>query len=122
MHAMTSPAGEVPRRLGLKLDPDDLRIISALYFGGVQPAGKLRLSLGLSRLTFQLRVRRLKCGGVVAGGRDPVDIDRHNINLAMSARKALFELEAEIRNSGLFDGPLVGDGTRSPIERLQHWN
>ena len=122
MHTLSGFNGEVPRRLDLKLDPDDLRMLSALYFGGVCPAGRLRTDLQLSRLTFHLRVRRLKRAGIIAGATDAVDADLHNLNLTVRARSRLFELEMDIRASGLFGGRLAGDGTGTPAEPLKHWN
>ena len=115
-----SPAGVVALRLGVKLDPDDLRIISALYFAGVRPAAQVRASVSLSRLTFYLRLRRLKRASIVSGGTDAVDADRHNLNLTLSVRRTLFALEAEIRSAGVFEGPLVGDGTGPVGERLSY--
>ena len=115
-----SPAGAVARRLGVKLDPDDLRIISALYFGGVRPATQVRTAARLSRLTFYLRLRRLKRAGIVSGGPDAVEADLHNLNLTLSARRTLFALEADIRSAGVFGGALVGDGTGSAGRQLSH--
>ena len=105
------PAGAVAHLLGQKLDPDDLQIISALYFGGVQRSAGLRATAGLSRMTFYLRVRRLKRAGILAGGADAVVADLHNLNLTLSVRRKLFALETEIRSAGVFGGSLLGDGT-----------
>ena len=113
-----SPAGQVALRLGVKLDTDDLRIISALYFGGVRHEARVRDSVRLSRLTFFLRLRRLKRACIVSGGSDAVNADLHNLNLTLSARRTLFALEAEIRSAGVFGGGLVGDGTGPAGERL----
>lgn len=113
-----SPAGEVAHRLGLKLDPDDLRIISLLYFGGVCSAERVRTSVDLSRLTFFLRIRRLTRAGVISGGMDAVDGDLHNLNLTVSTRCRLFALEAEIRAGGLFGGHMTGEGTGTRARRL----
>ena len=115
-----SPVGQVALRLGVKLDIDDLRIISALYFGGVRHAALVRASVRLSRLTFFLRLRRLKRAGLVSGGSDAVNASLHNLNLTLSARRTLFTLEAEIRSAGVFGGRLVGDGTGPVGERLSH--
>lgn len=115
-----SSAGAVAQRLGVKLDPDDLQIISTLYFGGVRPAAQVRMSVSLSRLTFFLRLRRLKRAGIVSGGPDAVEADLHNLNLTLSARRILFALEAEIRSAGVFGGALVGDGTGSAGRQLSH--
>ncbi len=106
-----NPAGVVALRLGVKLDPDDLRIISALYFGGVCHAAGVRAFVGLSRMTFYLRVRRLKRARIVVGGPDAIDADLHNLNLILSVRRKLFALETEIRSAGVFGGSLLGDGT-----------
>lgn len=122
MRTLSGPAGDVPRRLGLKLDPDDLAILSALYFGGVCGAGRLRLSLRLSRLTFHLRVRRLKRAHIIAGAADAVDGDLHNLNLTVAARAKLFALETDIRAAGLFEGRLTGEGTGAKPWPLKHWN
>ena len=122
MRTLRGYSGDVPQRLGLKLDPDDLRILSALYFRGVCPARALRESLGFSRLTFHLRVRRLKRAGIIAGASDAIDIELHNLNLTVSARGKLFGLEMEIRGSGLFGGQLAGEGTGTRAERLSFWN
>lgn len=113
-----SPAGEVAHRLGLKLDPDDLRIISLLYFGGVCAAEGIRSTVGLSRLTFHLRIRRLKRAYIISGGTDAVDGDLHNLNLTVSTRCSLFALEAEIRAGGLFGGHMTGEGTGTHARRL----
>jgi len=115
-----SPVGQVALRLGVKLDIDDLRIISALYFGGVRHAALVRASVRLSRLTFFLRLRRLKRAGLVSGGSDAVNASLHNLNLTLSARRTLFTLEAEIRSAGVFGGRLVGDGTGPVGERLSY--
>jgi hypothetical protein len=115
-----SPVGQVALRLGVKLDIDDLRIISALYFGGVRHAVLVRASVRLSRLTFFLRLRRLKRAGLVSGGSDAVNASLHNLNLTLSARRTLFTLEAEIRSAGVFGGRLVGDGTGPVGERLSY--
>lgn len=115
-----NPAGQVALRLGVKLDPDDLRIISVLYFGGVRPARQLRARAELSRMTFYLRVRRLKRASIVVGATDAVVADLHNLNLTLSARHTLFALEAEIRSAGVFGGRLVGDGTGPVGERLSY--
>ncbi len=117
-----SPAGVVARRLAVKLDPDDLRLIASLYFGGVQRADDLRTALGLSRLTFHLRVRRLKRAGIFAGAPDAVEMDMHNLNLTLAARRKLFALESEIRAAGLYDGRLHGEGTGLSADRLSPWN
>ncbi len=110
--------GEVAHRLGLKLDPDDLSIISLLYFGGVCTAESVRTSVGLSRLTFYLRIRRLKRAGIISGGTDAVESDLHNLNLTVSTRCRLFALEAEIRVGGLFGGHMIGEGTGTRASRL----
>jgi hypothetical protein len=115
-----SPVGQVALRLGVKLDIDDLRIISALYFGGVRHAALVRASVRLSRLTFFLRLRRLKRASLVSGGSDAVNAGLHNLNLTLSARRTLFALEAEIRSAGVFGGRLVGDGTGPVGERLSY--
>ena len=114
------PAGQVALRVGMKLDRDDLRIISALYFGGVRHAAQVRASVRLSRMTFYLRLRRLKRAGLVSGGPDAVNANLHNLNLTLSARRTLFALEAEIRSAGVFGGCLVGDGTGPVGERLSY--
>jgi hypothetical protein len=115
-----SPTGQVAQRLGVKLDTDDLRIISALYFGGVRHEAQVRDSVRLSRLTFFLRLRRLKRACIVSGGSDAVNADLHNLNLTLSARRTLFAFEAEIRSAGVFGGRLVGDGTGPAGERLSY--
>lgn len=115
-----SPAGQVALRLGVKLDTDDLRIISALYFGGVRHEARVRDSVRLSRLSFFLRLRRLKRACIVSGGPDAVNADLHNLNLTLSARRTLFALEAEIRSAGVFGGGLVGDGTGPAGEWLSY--
>ena len=115
-----SPTGQVAQRLGVKLDTDDLRIISALYFGGVRHEAQVRDSVRLSRLTFFLRLRRLKRACIVSGGSDAVNADLHNLNLTLSARRTLFALEAEIRSAGVFGGGLVGDGTGPAGEWLSY--
>jgi|GEM_PF-2196804 len=115
-----SPTGAVARRLGVKLDPDDLRIIAALYFGGVRSAARVRASVSLSRLTFYLRLRRLKRACIVTGGTDAVEADLHNLNLTLRARRTLFALETEIRSAGVFGGALAGDGTGPTGRQLSH--
>lgn len=115
-----SPEGQVALRLGMKLDRDDLRIISSLYFGGVRHAAQVRGSVGLSRMTFYLRLRRLKRACIVSCGPDAVKANIHNLNLTLSARRTLFALEAEIRSAGVFGGRLVGDGTGPVAERLSY--
>jgi hypothetical protein len=117
-----SPAGEVALRLGVKLDPDDLHIISALYFGGVRPAAQVRARVSLSRLGFYVRLRNLKRVGIVSGGKDAVAGNLQNLNLTLSVRRTLFELESEIRSNGVFGGRLVGDGTEEVGPWLSHEN
>lgn len=101
----------VPRLLGLKLDPDDLRIISLLYFRGVQRVGAVRVALRISPVTFFLRMKRLRRLGVVECSAGALDADARNLNLCLPVRQRLFDLEMDIRAAGLFEGSLAGDGT-----------
>lgn len=110
--------GIVPRLFGISLDPDDLRIIRVLYFRGVQSTDQVRSALGISRVTFFLRLQRLKRLDVVEDGLSAINAARHTINLSLSARQRLFDLESDIRAGGVFEGRLVGDGTNGVSDHL----
>lgn len=110
--------GIVPRLFGISLDPDDLRIIRVLYFRGVQSTDQVRSALGISRVTFFLRLQRLKRLDVVEDGLSAIDAALHTINLSLSARQRLFDLESDIRAGGVFEGRLVGDGTNGVSDHL----
>lgn len=103
---------------GMKLDADDLRIIGALYFRGVQSAEDLRVALGMSRVTFFLRMKRLRRMRIVESGPSALLTDMRCFNLALVCRQRLFGLEMDVRSAGLFEGNLAADGTVADLVRF----